>query len=238
MNEPLTVEEIWRFPVKSMQGEALTEAEVDERGVRGDRQWGVHDVSSGTILTGRRCPELLFVAARYHASTDEVEIVLPSGHRQLSAFLGREVELVRAGTKGPGRFEIATDFEHEDSSPWVSWQGPAGTYHDSARTPVSLLTRGSMGTWDTRRFRANLVAAGSGEMELVGRTLRFGTVEATTPQLIDRCVMVTRAQPGVDRDLEVLRTINRTTAGNLGLSLLVNRSGSVRVGDPVELLAG
>jgi uncharacterized protein YcbX len=237
MSDALVIEQIWRFPLKSAQGESIPESMVDERGLRGDRQWGVLDVGSGTILTARRCPELLFVSARYHDGTDELEVILPAGQHDLGAYLGRDVQLVRAGTRGPGRYEIATDFEHEDTSPWVSWQGPDRSYHDSTKTALSVLSRRSMQDWDIRRFRANLVTGGRGEMDLVGATVRVGTVEATAPKLIDRCVMVTRAQPGIERDLDVLRAIHRTHAGDLGLALSVTRPGRIGLGDTVEVLA-
>ncbi len=236
MTGGLVIEQLWRYPVKSMQGEEVRQSSADAKGLKGDRQWGVLDVATGTTLTGRRCPELLFVSARYDATRDDVEVVLPNGYRTLSDFLGREVRIVRAGTGAPGRYEIASDFEREDSSPWISWEGPAQTFHDSGRTAISMLSFGSMASWEPRRFRANVVVSGAGEMDLSGCRLRFGSVEVRAPKVIDRCVMVTRAQPGIDRDLEVLRTINRASGGNLGLSLLVDTPGWASVGDAVHLL--
>ncbi len=38
---------IWRHPVKSLQGEQLSNAEVDSDGVRGDRCWGIRDERTG-----------------------------------------------------------------------------------------------------------------------------------------------------------------------------------------------
>ena len=236
MSPTLTIREIWRFPVKSMQGERLTEATIDWLGITGDRQWAVLDVASGTTLTARRCPELLFVSARYHPADDDVEVVLPDGHQDLGAFLGREVRLVRAGPGVKGTFEIAADFEAEDTSKWFSWEGPEQTFHDSGETVVSLLSKGSIGQWDLRRFRTNLIADGAGEMDLVGSTLKIGSVEAVTTKAISRCVMVTRPQPdGIDRDLDVLRTINRTSEGNLGLAMQITKPGTITVGDTVEV---
>ena len=47
--------------------------------------------------------------------------------------------------------------------------------------------------------------------------------------------MTTRPQPGgIDRDVDVLRTINRERANNLGIATLVQTPGTVRVGDVVE----
>jgi uncharacterized protein len=32
--------ELWRYPVKSLQGERLDEADFGPEGIAGDRQWG------------------------------------------------------------------------------------------------------------------------------------------------------------------------------------------------------
>jgi len=56
---------IVRYPVKSLQGEELSTAEVESDGLRGDRRWGIRDEATGRILTARRAPQLLFAAARH-----------------------------------------------------------------------------------------------------------------------------------------------------------------------------
>ena len=48
-------------------------------------------------------------------------------------------------------------------------------------------------------------------------------------------MIVTRPQPGgIDRDLDVLRTIHRERAGNLGIGALVRTPGRVAVGDALR----
>ena len=49
---------IWRYPVKSLQGEALDASVVERDGLEGDRLWGIRDGRTGRILTARRRPEL------------------------------------------------------------------------------------------------------------------------------------------------------------------------------------
>jgi uncharacterized protein YcbX len=56
---PVTVTEIWRYPVKSMGGERLDNVAVDERGMVADRMWAVRDPELGSITTARRRPTLL-----------------------------------------------------------------------------------------------------------------------------------------------------------------------------------
>lgn len=229
----LTVQELWRFPVKSIGGERVDEAEVTEVGLLGDRVAGLFDVDTNTTLTARRTPELLFASARYLGPGD-VAITLPDGTETaddtvLSDWLGRSVRLQFAAAEG-GTYEVPLDFENDDN--WVSWQGPGGSFHDSTKSRISLVSTASLGDWDRRRFRTNVILDGEGEDELVGTTARLGDeVRLDVTKRIDRCVMVTRPQPGVDRDLDVLRTINRVRATCLAIGALIDQPGRVGVGD-------
>lgn len=239
------VTQLWRYPVKSMQGEPLEVATIGPRGIVGDRHWAVVDEATGLGLTGRRAPELLFASAAF--VDDGVRITLPDGtvatdDAALSAWLGRSVRLVEASDASSGTFETGLaaddDADRDPSVPWVQWEGPVGTFHDSTRTQVSILGAGTIGAWDVRRFRPNVVIVGTGEDDWVGRTLRLGDAVVDVTKQIDRCVMTTRAQPGgVERDVDVLRTIIRERANNLGIGSLVLTPGVVRVGDVVEPLA-
>lgn len=114
----MQVAELWRYPVKSMQGERLDAVEIGLQGVAGDRQWAVVDGTTGLALTARREPQLLFAAARLDGP-DAVVVELPDGtvadDRALSAWLGRPVTLRRAGRER-GTYEIALDFEDEAGS--------------------------------------------------------------------------------------------------------------------------
>jgi uncharacterized protein YcbX len=74
----LTVKEIWRYPVKSMRGEMLTEASVGTGGIFGDRIWVVRG-PGGAVIPDRKnaLAALLDCAARYDSLTDAVEITFP-----------------------------------------------------------------------------------------------------------------------------------------------------------------
>ncbi len=233
---------LWRYPVKSMQGEQLTEAHIGPTGLDGDRRWAVVDTSTGLALTARRAPSLLFAQATL--VDHDVRITLPDGrvtadNAALSEWLDRSVVLTRATAETSGRFEIGLanddDADRDLSVEWYQWQGPVGTFHDSTRTQVSIIGAETVGTWDMRRFRPNVVIDGTGEDEWVGSTVRVGEVMLDVVKQIDRCVMTTRAQPGgIGRDVDLLRTIIRERANNLGVGALVRGPGMVRVGDAVE----
>jgi len=234
----LRVSEIWRYPVKSMGGEPVSVATVTDLGVLGDRAWGIFDVETGTVLTARRTPEMLFAAAALTGA--DVALTLPDGtelssadetcDQQLSAWLGRPVELRAAGAEG-GTYEVPLDFENDEN--WVSWQGPGGAWHDSKASRISLVSRDTMRDWDPRRFRANVILDGAGEDDLVGIHINLGTTELAVMKPIDRCVIVSRPQPGIDRDLDVLRTINAERETFLAIGALVVTEGRIAQGDTI-----
>jgi uncharacterized protein len=240
----MRVVELWRYPVKSMQGEQLSTAEVGPLGIVGDRHWGLVDTSTGYVLTARRVPELLLASARYVAA-DEVAITLPDGTETtdsgvLTSWLGRPVELRSADQHEFPRFEgMSVNDDDDPELRWAAWEGPTGVFHDSKRTQVSLASLATIGDWDRRRFRQNVIVDGSAddgrEDDLVGRSVTVGSVGFDVLKRIDRCVMVTRPQPGgIERDTSVLKTINRERNSCLGIGMVVTTPGTIALGD--ELL--
>lgn len=234
----MRVLELWRYPVKSMQGELLTEAWIGPLGIPRDRGWALFDRDTGLGLTARRAPELLFGSARLRPD-GEVEVVLPDGtvtsdDAVLSDWLGRPVEL-RAATENVGdgpTYEDPGDEEPDGPTEWAHWQGASGPFHDSPRIRLSLVSTGTLGGWDRRRFRANVLLDGAGEDALRGHDATLGAAALRFGAPIARCVMTTRPQPGgIERDTSVLKTIHRERDGFLAVRAAVVEAGTVRVGD-------
>jgi uncharacterized protein YcbX len=228
--------------VKSLLGERLTWSSVGAEGLAYDREYAVFDPETGFGLTARREPKLLFLTAE---STDDghgLVIKNEKGKRltddkALSKWLGRPIELRAADYDGTRTYEVPLDIETEADESWVTWNGPRGAFHDSTGARVSLVSRATLGDWDARRFRPNVVLDGDGEDDLVGSRIRIGEVVLDVTKQIDRCVMVTRSQGnGIERDLDVLTTVNRERAGNLAIGALVVEPGLIRIGDRVEPL--
>jgi len=48
-----SVSALWRFPVKSMKGERLEQAELTERGLVGDRSHALIDVDTGKVVSAK-----------------------------------------------------------------------------------------------------------------------------------------------------------------------------------------
>jgi uncharacterized protein YcbX len=227
------IAQIWRYPVKSLQGEAVPTAELGPQGVPGDRQYAIFDAATGMGLTARREPALLYAAASLGSGS--LEITLPDGtvaadDAALSAWLGRGVILRSTAYSGPRRYESPEDFERE--ADWEPFDGANGSFRDSEATVVSMVSTGTLGAWDARRFRSNLVLDGAGEDELIGSCVRLGGAELEVVKRVGRCVMVTRPQPGgIEKDLGVLRAIHRERGGRFAVGAAVVVPGTISVGD-------
>ena len=238
MSGGLTVRELWRFPVKSLQGERLETAALGPEGIVGDRGWALFDLDTGFGLTARRVPELLFAAGRSGAD-GAVDVVLPDGtvtrdDAVLSAWAGRRIALRSAAEAPEGRrYEIADDVD--DETTWNPFSGADGAFHDNADARVTLVSTGTLGGWDRRRFRANVVLDGAGEDAWVGSAAALGTAQLDVVRHVPRCVMVTRPQAGgIGRDTGVLKTVHRERDGVLAVGALVTRPGVVSVGDELR----
>ncbi len=252
----MRVAEIWRYPVKSMLGEKLSEVALDAGGPRGDRCWGVRDEATGKVLTGRREPQLLLATASL-AADGEPDIALPSGltchgtgaetDAVLSQWLQRPVTLAGAEGAPPGEAEAFVDAT-DDTSDMVSWSMPQDRFVDAM--PLLLVTTASLragaslypeGEWDARRFRPNLLieADGDGWLEdsWCGHTLQVGSVQVLPKQGCARCTMVTRPQPDLNRDIDIFKTLARHHGATFGVWAVVESEGTVNVDDEVSVSA-
>ncbi|HTU21607.1 MAG TPA: MOSC N-terminal beta barrel domain-containing protein [Gemmataceae bacterium] len=161
-----TVASLWRYPVKSMQGEELNASVVGERGLLGDRAYALVDAGDGKIASAknpRKWPSLFAFRANYceePRSTTEpapVRITLPDGKvldgarpdlpALLEPILGRDAVLKAAGGTGVPPVGVLEEYwpdleglNHRDAV--TDEAMPAGTFFDLA--PVHLLTTATL----------------------------------------------------------------------------------------------
>jgi uncharacterized protein len=244
------ISSLWRYPVKSLRGEAHDELELSPTGVVGDRQWGIFDITSNTVLSAKREGQLFEAVATL--SDGELAVTLPGNHsyelgdpldEALTTWLGRPVRLVAAASFGAATYEAHADFENDDSY-LETWEGPVGSFVDSSALHLlSSLDLEQMSRerpdlqWDVRRFRPNVFlspAVENPEPLGVGSRVVIGTSEIRIQKPCIRCVMTTRPQPGgVERQLDVLRHLAREHRSAVGVLASVERPATVRVGDLV-----
>lgn len=226
------VERIWRYPIKSTGGESLQWAEVEQRGLAGDRLFAVRD-AAGRFGSGkntrrfRRMPGLLQLRSRYVDGAPEPQLLDTRGEpaadatRFIRRYLAREdVEIVREGS-----------VSHFD------------------QLPLSVLTTATL-DWvraavpgvpvDERRFRPNLLvrtppgAPPFIEDEWFGGTARIGaTAHVTFVRSSERCAMTNEAQQDLPHSPLVLRAVARAHEMRLDALATVTAAGRVHVGDPL-----
>ncbi len=228
------VAELNRFPVKSMAGEELAEADVRWSGLRGDREYGfvkTDRLSRFPWFTGRdHSPMLRYRAVStgdYGPAGLPVEVTTPDGRRL-----------------GIGDPALADEIAAAAGGPVQLMQLSRGTY-DSM--PVSLVTRATLAAIDAthgapldpRRFRINIVIdSAERDIEWRGGTIEFGLDGARLAVVrpIERCAMITIDPDSAARDAGVMRTVAQRFGNQVGEYASVLRQGPIRVGDEVYLL--
>jgi uncharacterized protein len=210
----MRVTELWRYPVKSLRGEQLLEAELLPDGIRGDRVVHVRS-ASGRLLTARARPRLLELSGTLDGDGMPLVAGRPWDSPEAAAAVG--------AAAGPGAFLRPSDAERFDV------------------LPLSIATDGAIDAFaaDRRRLRPNIVIGevdGLAERDWPGRRLRVGAALVAVVKLRARCVMTTYDPDTLDQDLSVLRRIVSDFGGTMALDASVVSPGHVRIGDTVELL--
>jgi uncharacterized protein YcbX len=259
-----TINELWRFPVKSMQGSRVEALDVGPNAVVGDRAWGVVDPAAGRVLSAKHWPALLLASAAIDDRTGAVTVTLPDGTTHeagdpatdaaLSAWLDHPVVL-RQPPAGDGLpYELPTEAWDDTSPTWEFPGPPGGPFVDLAAahllTTASLAAAAALhpeGRWDVRRFRPTALVdtgpdqEGFVEDDWVGKAVQLGDDVVVSPFMPTvRCAMTTRAQPpvgseaGLDKDVDIAKTLNHHHDLNLGVYCAITSPGTVRVGDAVH----
>ena len=210
------VAELWRYPVKSLRGEQVAEAEVLESGVRGDREIVVVSSQRGRVITSRTHHRLLGLQGGISASGQPSINGIPWNHPGATLLVeqavGEQVELVHV--TGTERFDVL----------------PLLVATDGAIAAIGL---------DRRRFRPNILIGGVEgvtERSWEGKNLRIGGIEIHAAQLRARCVMTTYDPDTLEQDKNVLFRIVKEFDGTMALDCSVVTPGIVRVGDPVTVV--
>jgi uncharacterized protein YcbX len=196
--------ELWRYPVKSMQGERIDASEVGKLGLEGDRAWALIDEETGKVVSAkspRRWPDIFDYRASYtDGPAAGVAISLPGGgqansgdrdvDQALSAALGRRVRLTNTAPAKAKIESYSPDIEGVDGGGTtgetrIAYAAP-GTFFDFS--PIHLLTTSTLealraarpeAQFDIRRFRPNILVDTDGEQgfvenDWVGKTLLAG----------------------------------------------------------------
>jgi len=264
MPEP-TISAIFRYPVKSMLGEDLPAAEIDSRGVVGDRSYAVIDPAEnrvGSAKIPKKWGRLYDYRAAYHhppnGATSVPQVTFPDGsiaaldHPEIDAMLSRDlgkgVRMVatkpddlklEAVKPGLDAIELVETVDFPLINPFFDF---AALHIVTSATLAHLRSLYPEGDFDARRFRPNFVLdtpGGTGFLEetWIGKTLAIGDqVRVRILMNTHRCAATTLPHHDLPKDNEILRTANKHNAGNVGVYATVVETGTVRVGDVVEVV--
>jgi uncharacterized protein len=249
-----------RYPVKSMLGEDLDEAELGAAGVDGDRALALIDPTTGRVATAKH-PRLWRALLQCSAARNGagVRITLPDGRtvaaddadRALSDALGREVRLAAARPAGAEveRPDPEDVLEHgvEAEVPFATLeiaQGtPGGTFVDYA--PVHLITTATVDHIgaEALRYRPNVVVATPGgrpfaENDWVGREIAVGDVVLRGTLPTPRCSVPTLEHGDLPRSPQAVRTVlaeNRVDVPGFGVLPCAGVYAEVLEGGPVRV---
>jgi uncharacterized protein len=231
--------ELHRYPVKSMAGESLEEAQLGWHGLAGDRRYAFVRLDSRSglpWLSARDFPGLLCYRAHYRGGED----------------LGRSQPIVMTPDGAALPFwddllwgKLTADAGHPLQAVQL-WRGA----YDAM--DVSLITTGSLRTisaavgirLESARFRPNILIEATAtrdfpEEKWVGRILGFGErpddIRVLVARKDERCAIVNFDPATAASDPRILREIVRMRRNLLGAYGLVQRPGVVRAGDSVWL---
>jgi hypothetical protein len=227
---PVTISALRRYPVKSMGGESLDRADLESRGLVGDRRYAVVD-ADGRFASGKdsrrfRRRDAVFSYATATSAAGDVEV----RRDEFSWLAGDEAlddDLTRA-FGDPVRVLPENGTSHFDAGA-ISLVGTATL--DWCRSELGVDAQ-------PRRLRVNVVMETDEpfvEERWVGRDLRLGVVGLRMVERIERCRTIDLAQDGVATTTRWLKALGGSRELCVGVYADVVTPGSVAVGDPVEV---
>ena len=231
------VEALFRYPIKSMNGEPLAVADLGWHGLDGDRRLAFRradDRGGFPWLTASKLPELILFAPQRRGQAGDgnlpTHVRTPDGE-ELAVF-GQE---------------LATEIGRRHGSPVEMMHLNRGIFDEATVSVITTATVAEVGRLaaqhpDVRRFRPNILIASVPsapfeEDEWVGGVLSFGDAhEAPAIGIVncdERCSMVNFDPDSARQAPEVLRAIVRVRDNKVGVYGTVIRRGRLAVGAPI-----
>src|SRR5271165_4846920 len=235
------VEAIFRYPVKSMGGERLEEAQLGWHGLEGDRRLAfrrIDDRSGFPWLSASQLPDLLRFAP--HRREEGAPGDLPTHIRTPD---GEEMPVFGE--------DLATEVGRRYGAPVQMMQLKHGIFDEASISVIALdtvreIARLAGRSPDVRRFRPNVVvrllrSCPFQEDEWLGGVLSFGEKDGDDGPAIAvtmrdvRCAMV-NLDPDTARPApEVLKAVVRVHQNTAGIYGAVTRTGRLAIGQTIFL---
>jgi uncharacterized protein YcbX len=229
----MRVTHLWRYPFKSMRGEALSASRLEFGGIPFDRRFAFRDDTPGSNRLGKLETARQHIALLGYAASvvdGAVVIATPDGSRmtatdpalaaRLSAETGRQLS-VKEDTSGGN---------HDDADFLVI----------NAASVEKLASEWGRHV-DPRRFRPNALVDGDEpfqEEAWVGRYMKIGEATLQVVARCERCVLTTVEPETLAVDPSFLRVVAQKHQACFGAYCKVVEPGAVRIGDDVAVTEG
>lgn len=250
-----TLVDIFRYPVKSLGGEALSAVNLAPgRGLANDRRYALVPAEAGAPMPGWR-PKSRCVALVRHAELARLSARYDDGAQVLAiarapAEGGDELVRGRPETGAErGRIEAALNQElaRDVGAVRLAAAGPGAMTTDVDAPFVSLVNLASVEalaaalgtTVDPLRFRANFYLIGAPawcERECSGRRVSLGGAALEVVDVIGRCAATEVNPATAARDLQVLKGLAGFGHAEMGVYAKVVAGGRVERGGTLELI--
>ncbi len=234
----LAISELWVYPIKSLGGISLREAQLSARGLLWDRRWMLLD-AEGDFLTQRRFPEMALLQVSLHTHTLEVfhrykslpSLIIPlqmqdTGEhvqapvwddRTLAWYVGRQYDQwFSEALETPCRLVYMPD--ESERTTIGKWSGRQQKVSFADAYPILLISQASLDDLNSRlqetipmdRFRPNIVVRGSAPFaEDKWHEFWVGDLHLWAEKPCARCVLTTIDQLTAQKGKEPLQTLSR-----------------------------
>ena len=237
------VEAIFRYPVKSMGGERLEEANLGWYGLDGDRRLAFRRIDNRSgmpWLTASKLPDLVLFAPQRREDGAQGDLHLPTHVRTPD---GQEMPVFGE--------DLAAEVGRRYGAPVQMMQLRHGIFDEATVSVIAFDTVREIGrlagrSLDVRRFRPNVLvrllrSVPFQEDEWVGGVLSFGEgvdAPAIAVTMRDiRCSMVNFDPDSASPAPEVLKAVVRAHQNTAGIYGAVTRTGRLAVGQTILLRA-
>lgn len=254
------VSSLFRYPVKSMQGEKLHESIITNDGLLGDRYYALIDTKTKKIVSAKnpkKWPNIFLYKSRFltEPSIDnipDVEIQLKNKsfissledniNHVLSDEFNSNIILSKC-IKGKSKIEGLFDDSIEDVIMPENTFFDIGKIHIITTSTISKLKEVyEEGNFNSRRFRPNIIIDTDEkildfvENKWVNKKIYIGKeVILYVKQKTSRCIMTTLEQNNIQNDINILKMIKKYNKGTAGVYVDVIQNGIIKINDPIYI---
>lgn len=258
----LSLASIHVYPVKSLGGYSVQEAQLTDRGLEHDRRWMLVD-ADGTFQTQREHAAMACLHTRAHTggfrvtdvrngATLDLPWTLDGGEERMCGIWSDRVRTIRGGEPWSAWFSerlgapVELVYMPDRTKRNTDGRYAKGITSLSDGFPYLVLSQASVDDLNSRlqqpvpldRFRPNLVVSGGVPYQEDDWTdMQVGGVHFQLVKACGRCMIVTTDQRTGERSKEPLRTMAtyRSAGARIlfGMNAMGPAAGTVRVGDPI-----